>query len=859
MISVDVKDESKEEISDVTSKVEGLSDAISNRTSVTIFDGVSEKVYNVEKDIDELLAKLDEMAQKMQTPVFHAGDLTRENLASADYRPADSLKFVTERHRGDSMGTGTFFGSNMGDIIEAFKTKTANGGKAGIFAADMSKYQSSLLKFNSDDAQDAFGEFLRKVTAFVMSIATEDEKFESQLGNIEKGNTESLFNELKSWFDTFHVNMEALQQFVDNEVQYVKGFSSTAEMGKADSIGTRFQKQFIGSNGVDITRGALNDSYAIGSLIFDLDKQHPFDISFGNNEDIATLFYQKVLERILSGKAANPENYIEDLVGQYVDNSGIPSVEKMSSSLTPKLEAIHAAHQNDIPETIQTLNAALLSKNAPAKVDVDTSGAVERLKTLEAELQTIKSELQGFQDTDMSPASIERMKVELEHAEQEIKDLDHALQDSVGLDSYTDLSIKLEDAQSEAQSLREQLDQLQDVKPGSEDEIAEYKGQLEAAKAEAKSLQETLGEFQKSGLEPEGVSKLKGQLEQAEQRAESLSYELASVYDRSFDDSEYEALEESLAQSKEEAQGLSEELARVKQEKEEMQASSAQQDATASKAEHMATAEASTQADEQAAQAARDRASADAELAKAESEVNAAESANDGTPRADMAAKAAGQTAVDTNVEAETAKITALNAEITNVLSAISSKNAALSAEQGIVDGAVSAEVMRFKELKTAIDDVTSSAENKNSAMNDIKSNVVTTPASTAKRNAGGSRKAATPAGEQAKTDAVNLLKNRKKPQLLQQSMVHRVVNWLKDKSALTTHQKYQLSIIRKTLRRRRKLPLKRRHKQRKLPLKQKNKREIYLQSKSKCRRYLRMIKIDSKINTNLSKSKQSY
>jgi len=115
------------------------------------------------------------------------------------------------------------------------------------------------------------------------------------------------------------VSFEDFSKFIDSEIKRVSSFASVEDMGKSTSVSTELQKQLLKINGVDITRGNTNDSYALGNILFDIDKTHPFDISFGENVNVAEYFYKAVLMKILSNKAMNPENIIEELANNYAE------------------------------------------------------------------------------------------------------------------------------------------------------------------------------------------------------------------------------------------------------------------------------------------------------------------------------------------------------------------------------------------------------------------------------------------------------------------------------------------------------------------------------------------------------------
>lgn len=305
-------------LSEVTNKasdsVDKLNEKLNSKNKITIFDGFKEYVYDVNEDIDALMAKLEEMSGKMLNIGFHAGDLSKDKINSENYLPGDSLKFNAERGRGSSPGTGTFFASNALDVIDWYNKHKGKGFERNIYATDLSRYKN-LLHVPNDDYYEDITKLFEVLHAFTVKDKFPKEGYAKQLNGITSG--EDIYNKYSSIFNDLNIAKEQFLEWLTVAKQYVESFSSTADMAKADAIGTKFLKDLTPFRGIDASMTSMNDSVALGSLVFTLDRDHPFDIDFGQNEDIAKKFYEMIREKLLSSKSTNNASDIDDILTSY--------------------------------------------------------------------------------------------------------------------------------------------------------------------------------------------------------------------------------------------------------------------------------------------------------------------------------------------------------------------------------------------------------------------------------------------------------------------------------------------------------------------------------------------------------------
>ena len=281
------------------------------------------KIYDADSQLDEISSEMDKLISEMKNIVFHAGNLDKKTLKSKNYSPADSLKFALQRGRFDSQGSGTFFTSNLIDVLDWYNTKSNDGEKRRIYADDLSKYSQNMFKLSSDEMSQDYSAFLERLSNFVMLVATSDDKYKKKLQDEGVTSVKELYLAGEDYFTNFKITVDQLNEWIEDEAKYIKSFSNIDEMGKSHSINTRFQQKFLGTNGIDATRAVLDDSVARGSIVFEIDKNNPYTIDFGSNTDIAEMFYEKIMERIMDSKAkyALTEDDVRDIVDNYIPDN----------------------------------------------------------------------------------------------------------------------------------------------------------------------------------------------------------------------------------------------------------------------------------------------------------------------------------------------------------------------------------------------------------------------------------------------------------------------------------------------------------------------------------------------------------
>ena len=377
----DSAEDAEEQIGTVVKSVDEYQDAIgkaaekledvAQKDKVTIFDGVSEQVFDVTKDIDALMAKLDEMAKKLQTPAWHTGDLRAETVNSPEFKFGDSFA-VNMKKQGTSAGSGHYFSYNLPDVLEWMQTNKSYGDR-GLFTLDLNDY--NLLKMPSDDyyleLKDLFGAMHKLITN------------EAGLGeyNLKKlGTPDAIFQEYKKYFSDFSISYEQFVKFVSQEVSRLKNLDPGQSLDDMVAIQNRFMSTFVGAQGIDASLTAFEDSVPTGSVIYpeSFNKSHPYAINWGGNTELAKKFFDKIVKEQLKKKAANPENYIEDLImGLIPAEASSKEWLKENEDLMKELEAIQEESKK---RSFQEINAEVFKKIKDTAVKKPAQQTVKEIK-----------------------------------------------------------------------------------------------------------------------------------------------------------------------------------------------------------------------------------------------------------------------------------------------------------------------------------------------------------------------------------------------------------------------------------------------------------------------------------------------
>lgn len=479
----------KNEIRDVANTLGKISEI----KTVSIFDGVSEQIYDVEKDADALEKKLKELADRMEMPVFHAGDLRKGVVNGDNFLPGDSLAFTIDRGTGKTAGTGHFSASNLVDVLDWKNAHEGEGFDRGIFAYDLSKYGKMLKIPNSDyysNLLDFFGDIHNLISD---GIADTPEWYgggkKKKYSDYLKGrNYEDIFNEYKSFFSDFGVGLDEFGSFIQSErgrLKQLKDSSKsyddfTALARHEDAFGTRFLKRFTNYRGIDATNLDMDDSTAIGSLVFSLDKNQPYDINFNGNDKVARQFYGMVLSKILSKKALNSDVEVEDLLTNFIDEEQESLIGDVDKKNIQRIIEENAKKARDY--TFKSLNKQDLTSSAD-------SNAAEQIKSKHDTSDSAEEEAQAnIRAADAIQQRIER----LERLYQLQNTINNMKPESAYGKSYEEAGKHIEKLNEQYKQTVVEIGKLREVDDGSQG-IKEQIGLLEnLAVAYAKAIDHSI-------------------------------------------------------------------------------------------------------------------------------------------------------------------------------------------------------------------------------------------------------------------------------------------------------------------------------------------------------------------------------
>lgn len=475
----------KNEIRDVANTLGKISEI----KTVSIFDGVSEQIYDVEKDADALEKKLKELADRMEMPVFHAGDLRKGVVNGDNFLPGDSLAFTIDRGTGKTAGTGHFSASNLVDVLDWKNAHEGEGFDRGIFAYDLSKYGKMLKIPNSDyysNLLDFFGDIHNLISD---GIADTPEWYgggkKKKYSDYLKGrNYEDIFNEYKSFFSDFGVSLDEFGSFIQSErgrLKQLKDSSKsyddfTALARHEDAFGTRFLKRFTNYRGIDATNLDMDDSTAIGSLVFSLDKNQPYDINFNGNDKVARQFYGMVLSKILSKKALNSDVEVEDLLTNFIDEEQESLIGDVDKKNIQRIIEENAKKARDY--TFKSLNKQDLTSSADSndaeqiksKHDTSDSAEEEAQANIRA-ADAIQQRIERLERLQQLQQTISNMKPETAYG----KSYEEAGQHIEKLNAQYEQTVaeigKLRAADDGSQQIREQIGLLENLAVAYKDAI----------------------------------------------------------------------------------------------------------------------------------------------------------------------------------------------------------------------------------------------------------------------------------------------------------------------------------------------------------------------------------------------------
>ena len=343
-----------EQVSDTQSLAKIAHD---NPNLVYIFDGIQEYVYDVVSQKEELDAKLKEVAENMEIPSFHSRDAERSPLGDPTSKKGDSLSHILEGMPfWQSIGNGTYLTQFFEDMVSWTGTDPNASDLNRIYAIDMGKYIKDLIQFPDINGLDNFSD---EFASYLNSYIVKQTKFADQINFEDAPDIKSfdeLFNGVSNWLDMFHVTRDQFEAYVKSDIDRINSFDKLDDVGATPV--TSFITDVLKMNGINATN-SISDSISLGNMIIDLDKNHPYNIDFGTNVDIAKTFYSMVADKIMNLKANTPDADIEGIITDFVPEE----LQNMPAYISLLKERLKKISDNAKEKTFDELNPQIL-KNA---------------------------------------------------------------------------------------------------------------------------------------------------------------------------------------------------------------------------------------------------------------------------------------------------------------------------------------------------------------------------------------------------------------------------------------------------------------------------------------------------------------
>ena len=284
---------------------------------VIIYSNQQKYVFNPIHDKDNIEQMLKDIAKDMNTPTFHVGNIDPELINDKSYIVADSLKFTLERKRFDSPGSGIFTTSNISDVLDWKNERKSEKQSMKLYVIDISKYK--LLSISSDEEMDKWKELIEKISLLVLKNTNKIPDYNHL--NLTEGN---VYLSGKDLLKKNKISFEKFKEWVEKETLYIsKLLQENTDISHTPSINTDFFKDLLQVEGLDLSKTSLDDSVAYGNVIFDINKNLPYDIRFGENIEYAIKFYQMIYEDVLEKKieGLNNKDDIDILLYNHIESS----------------------------------------------------------------------------------------------------------------------------------------------------------------------------------------------------------------------------------------------------------------------------------------------------------------------------------------------------------------------------------------------------------------------------------------------------------------------------------------------------------------------------------------------------------
>lgn len=319
-----------------------------------IYIRIDGKLKAFEPNSKECMHALNQIAGKMQSPSFHVGDLS-EDLLRSGYTKADTLAFAIECNRFDSPGTGHFTTSNLTDVLEWKEQRKEDNKKSSkkmdLYCIDLERYKSNAIIIENDDEMWEYATYLESISKAVIS----NTKYKSPQNAMTIG---MVYGTYKQEFEYLNISYTEFSNWVKNKASEINCMTKD-DLRVCDSVSTSFQRHFLGISAIDLSLCNTEDSVARGNIIFDINIDSPYDINFGDNEELAIAFAKMVTEKCLEKKLEHidtPED-AEQLYYSYEAQMSPATKEKIKG----KIEQLNIPNK-PIKKTLSFAERAALAK-----------------------------------------------------------------------------------------------------------------------------------------------------------------------------------------------------------------------------------------------------------------------------------------------------------------------------------------------------------------------------------------------------------------------------------------------------------------------------------------------------------------
>jgi TP901 family phage tail tape measure protein len=392
------------------------SESLESISKVRIFDGLHEEIYDAEKDFDSLVAKITELAEKMEFPNWHLGDISDSVVKSSEYVIPDNMGDMIGENI--SLGSGLYFTQMLNDLLDGNWGGTLGGGGNGkpkrLYMTDLGKVQNMYNAISTGELT-RLNDLSATINQLVFSRNFRNIDQVTGYNNLSlEEQIEHVYTDYSNIMNRLKVTREEFSEFItnkQNELDSILDKTDTLETARnklrnRESFSTDFFKQ-LGLNGISAGyAGNPGDSTMLGSVVYDwLNnlKNTPI-VDFGlindskKNEELAKSVYRAVFEKILRKKAENPKNIIESLMVDFTPEDD-PYPQDITKTELYKILTDIQTKSSQKTFDHKSINKDLKLKSLSESVEVpEIEEAIENINVAKTKVQVAQKEAENVKD-----------------------------------------------------------------------------------------------------------------------------------------------------------------------------------------------------------------------------------------------------------------------------------------------------------------------------------------------------------------------------------------------------------------------------------------------------------------------------